>query len=722
MNQLLLVLLLLIGIAFIVFGILILFLPEVYENKQKLPIEKESKKRLGFFLWLKTQPKHYVYTLTGILLLALIVSLIPSSPANSGGSSVSSSPSSISSNTVVSSSTGGATSSAQPSSSSSSSAQPSSSSSLVEFTVTFDAMEGTPVANQTLLEQSLVSLPTSTREHFTLDGWYTSNDEGVTLDQPWNFATDKLSGDMTLYANWVAILYTISFESNGGSEVTSIQHTFGAALPALAVSSKAGETFAGWFTTETLTDLFIETTMPGNDVRLYAKWVVNPSTIVFQSNGGTAYPNLIEEIGTSLPSLPTITKVGSLFIGWFTNVELTIPVTYPFIANNANIELFAKWMIRFDGLTSGGLTHYLISETGELYGFGHAVLGSLLNITSGRPLSPVKLETPFLTEDETIITAMNAGDGTSYPFSVFLTSNGRLFSVGSNNRAQLGVGDLVDRGQPTEINLSFLNENEKVISLSLGIQHSLILTNQNRVFAWGYGGFRALGQGSNTADLVVPTLINFPGLLDNEVVSKIYGYNNNSIVITSLNRVYMWGYLSEGYGDLSPNHTYGTPRVIPIANLQENEYIVSFQHVAFGVYQFVGTTNLDRYMVWGRNENGELYDGLQPTTRRSADALNLDFIQPNETVISVVAGSSAMFVVTDTGTIYAWGRGFFGQLGHGDDLQQLTPKAIDLSHLTFLEGEKIVNVSPSNAWNFAFTSEGRLLAWGRFYSSRPEFI
>ena len=712
MNQLLLVLLLLIGMAFVVFGILILFLPEVFENKQKLPIEKESKKRLGFFLWLNTQPKYYVYTLTGILLLALIVSLIPSSPANSSGSSVSSSPSSISSNTIVASSTGGATSSAQPSSSSS----------LVEFTVTFDAMEGTPVAIQTLLEQSLVSLPTSTREHFTLDGWYTSNDEGVTLDQPWNFATDKLSGDMTLYANWVAILYTISFESNGGSEVTSIQHTFGAALAPLAVSSKAGETFAGWFSTETLTDLFIETTMPGNDVRLYAKWVVNPSTIVFQTNGGTAYPNLIEEIGTSLPLLPTVTKAGALFVGWFTNVELTIPVTYPFIANNADIELFAKWIIRFDGLTSGGLTHYLISETGELYGFGHAVLGSLLNITTGRLLSPVKLETPFLTEGESIITAMNAGDGTSYPFSVFLTSNGRLFSVGSNNRAQLGVGDLVDRSQPTEINLSFLNENEKVISLSLGIQHSLILTNQNRVFAWGYGGFRALGQGSNTADLVVPTIINFPGLLDNEVVSKIYGYNFNSIVITSLNRVYMWGNLNEGYGDLSPNHTYGTPRVIPIANLQENEYIVSFQHVAFGVYQFVGTTNLNRYMVWGRNENGELYDGLQPTTRRSADALNLDFIQPNETVISVVAGSSAMFVVTDTGTIYAWGRGFFGQLGHGDDLQQLTPKAIDLSHLTFLEGEKIVNVSPSNTWNFAFTSEGRLLAWGRFYSSRPEFI
>ena len=286
MDNLLLIMLLLIGIAFIAFGILILFLPEVFENKQKLPIEKESKKRLGFFFWLKAQPKPYVYTLTGILLLALIVSLIPSSPASSSGSSVSSSNSTNTSNTMGSSTSSGSASSMQSSSSSTSTSQTSSSSSMVQFIVTFDAMEGTPVESQTILDQNLVSLPTSTREHFTLEGWYTSNDEGVTLDQPWNFLIDTISGDITLYAKWIANVYTISFESNGGSAVTSIQNTVGSDLPVLEVPSKTGETFAGWFTTESLTDLFIATTMPGSDVTLYAKWVVNPSTIVFQSNGG----------------------------------------------------------------------------------------------------------------------------------------------------------------------------------------------------------------------------------------------------------------------------------------------------------------------------------------------------------------------------------------------------------------------------------------------------
>lgn len=713
MNNLLLIMLLVIGIAFIVFGILILFLPEVLENNQNLSIKKEPKKRLGFFVWLMAKPKHYLIALTGILLLALIVSLTPFSASSS---SLSSSNPTNTSNSLVTSSTGGATSSEQPSSESSSSSL------LVEYTVIFNAMEGTPVESQTILEQSLVSSPTSTREHFMLEGWYTSIDAGVTLDQPWNFATDTISGDMTLYANWVANVYTISFESNRGSAVTSIQDTFGAVLPVLSVPTKAGETFAGWFTTESLTDLFIASTMPGTDVTLYAKWVINPSAIVLQSNGGTIYPNLIEEIGTSLAALPTPTRAGDLFIGWFTNVELTIPVTYPLLMDNVNIELFAKWVIRFEGLNTGGATHYLISETGELYGFGIATVGILLNITKIVNMSPVKLETPFLMEGESIRTAMNAGDGTSYPFSVFLTSTGRLFSVGHNNRAQLGVGDLVNREQPTEINLSFLNDNEKVLSLSLGIQQSLILTNQNRVFAWGYGGFRALGQGSNSADLVVPTLVSFPGLLENEVVSKIYGYNNTSIVITSLNRVFMWGYQQEGFGDLPSQGTSGTPRVITIANLQENEHVVSFQQVSFGVFNFIAKTNLNRFMVWGRNENNELYNGLQPTPRLFAEAFNLDFIQPNESAISVVASQFAIFVLTDSGTVYSWGRGLGGQLGHGDTLQQLTPKAIDFSHLTFLEGEKIVNVTPSGGWNFAFTNEGRLLAWGRFYFTRPEFI
>ncbi len=504
--------------------------------------------------------------------------------------------------------------------------------------------------------------------------------------------------------------------------MSQIQDAFEATLPDLATPIKAGETFAGWFTSESLNERFLASTMPGQDITLYAKWVTNPSTILFQSNGGTTYPNLIEEIGSSIDSLPTPIREGALFLGWFTNMELTNAVTLPLLMNNLEIELFAKWLIRFEGLTTGGLTHYLISETGELYGFGYAVLGSLLNITTGRPSSPVKLETPFLIEGETIITAMNAGDGTSYPFSVFLTSNGRLFSVGSNNRAQLGVGDKVDRTVPTEINLNFLNENEKVTTLSLGIQHSMILTNQNRVFTWGYGAFRALGQGSNIADLLVPTLVNFPGLFENEFVTKIYGFTFTSIAITSLNRVYMWGNEADGFGELPTTSTWGTPRVITIANLEENEYIESFQQAAYGVYNVIARTNLNRYMIWGRNSNHELNDGLHPTTRRSADALNLDFIQPNESVIQVVAGSSAIFVLTDAGTLYSWGAGSNGQLGHGDALQKLTPTQVDLSHLTFLEGEKITNVSTSNTWNFAFTNEGRLLAWGRFYTSRPQFI
>ena len=248
------------------------------------------------------------------------------------------------------------------------------------------------------------------------------------------------------------------------------------------------------------------------------------------------------------------------------------------------------------------------------------------------------------------------------------------------------------------------------------------MTNQNRVFAWGYGGFRALGQGSNFADLVVPTLINFPGLLENEVISTINGFTFSSMALTSLNRVFMWGNEGDGFGDLPTTSTSGIPRIITIANLQQDEYIVSLQQSAFSIYTIVAKTNLNRFMVWGRNANGELYDGLQPTTRTHAEAFNLNFIQPNETAINVIASATAMFVLTDNGTIYSWGRGFGWQLGHGDSLAQPTPKAIDLSHLTFLEGEKIVNVTPSNTWNFAFTNEGRLLAWGRHFPNRPQFI
>ncbi len=68
-----------------------------------------------------------------------------------------------------------------------------------EYTVTFKLNNGAADSSVTVTEGSLVPRPTlPTREGYTFIGWYTDS----ACTKPWNFDTDKIASNMTLYAGW----------------------------------------------------------------------------------------------------------------------------------------------------------------------------------------------------------------------------------------------------------------------------------------------------------------------------------------------------------------------------------------------------------------------------------------------------------------------------------------------------------------------------------------
>jgi hypothetical protein len=70
------------------------------------------------------------------------------------------------------------------------------------------------------------------------------------------------AANITLYAKWTAESHSISFESNGGSNVTSITEDTGTAVSAPAAPTKAGYTFAGWYSDVELTSSYTFSTWP----------------------------------------------------------------------------------------------------------------------------------------------------------------------------------------------------------------------------------------------------------------------------------------------------------------------------------------------------------------------------------------------------------------------------------------------------------------------------
>lgn len=142
---------------------------------------------------------------------------------------------------------------------------------LQKYTVTFNSQGGSEVASQAVYAGEKIvkpANPTKEKEYFV--DWY----KEAECTNVWDFENETVSQDITLYAKWTSIAYTVTFETNGGSAIEAQlvpEGTF-ATQPATA-PTKEGNLFEGWYTEQIMTNLFDFYTPITKDITLYAKWM-----------------------------------------------------------------------------------------------------------------------------------------------------------------------------------------------------------------------------------------------------------------------------------------------------------------------------------------------------------------------------------------------------------------------------------------------------------------
>ena len=181
------------------------------------------------------------------------------------------------------------------------------------------------------------------RTGYTFAGWETSEPTADTI---------KCS------AKWIADTYTVTFDSTGGSEVTTktIDVLYGEQLGDMPVPIRTGYFFRGWY------DAPVEGKCYGNsdgkgtswydkteNCTLYAQWVINRYTITFDTAGGSEITPITQDYDTAITAPADPTREGYTFIGW----DKEIPTTM--LAENMTVT--AQWVINrytitFD--TAGG--------------------------------------------------------------------------------------------------------------------------------------------------------------------------------------------------------------------------------------------------------------------------------------------------------------------------------------------------------------------------------
>lgn len=138
-------------------------------------------------------------------------------------------------------------------------------------TVSFDSDGGTEVASQKVEKGSKITLPLSTKEGYTLDGWY-NGEEKVTGDTTY-------SENTTLKAKWLdeVKVFTVTFDSKGGSSVNPLTVKCDETLKLPQNPTKSGYTFGHWEDING-TPILEGALLACEDVTLYAKWNENEVT------------------------------------------------------------------------------------------------------------------------------------------------------------------------------------------------------------------------------------------------------------------------------------------------------------------------------------------------------------------------------------------------------------------------------------------------------------
>ena len=133
---------------------------------------------------------------------------------------------------------------------------------------------------------------------------------------------------LTLYPVWNTNKYTITFDTNGGSEIAPITQDYGTQIAAPANPTRKGYTFKGW-------DKEIPETMPAENITVKAQWEINQYTITFDTNGGSEIAPITQDYGTKITAPDNPTRKGYTFKGWDKEIPETMPAE--------NITITARW-------------------------------------------------------------------------------------------------------------------------------------------------------------------------------------------------------------------------------------------------------------------------------------------------------------------------------------------------------------------------------------------
>lgn len=259
--------------------------------------------------------------------------------------------------------------------------------------------------------------------------------------------------------------------------------------------------------------------------------------------------------------------------------------------------------------------------------------------------------------------------------AIVATAGGGIFTWGENSSGQLGTGNRGYSTEPRAIDMNGTNL-DSAVAIAAGASHSLALSSDGVVYAWGLNFLGTLGVDSNDDEVVAPRAVPLTSAPAGGVrMSAIDAAGQHSVAVARDGHVYVWGVNSaeNSRGAFGNNMAELITTPTALVSFPPSDERAASVHTARS-YTLIHATNGVVYAV-GSNANSTFGDGTtlsRDDPVRAALPSNGDTLQ----LVTLAAGPEHVLAIDADGALYAWGSNAQGRLGDGGSASSSRPVRI----------------------------------------------
>lgn len=301
------------------------------------------------------------------------------------------------------------------------------------------------------------------------------------------------------------------------------------------------------------------------------------------------------------------------------------------------------------------------------------------------------------------VTALAGG----FDHSLALTSEGVVCAWGRGNNGQLGNGSWTNSSLPVAVSSSGALAGKTVTAIAAGVEHSVALSSDGAVYTWGSNSVGQLGTGTTLNTSSVPVEVSTSGALAGKTITAIAASNYHCLALASDGTLYAWG--NGTNGELGNGSTSAQRAPVPVTTSGtplEGKVVTA---IACGSNFSLALTSDGGLYSWGSNVVGQLGNGTG-TSSPLPVAVSSSGALAGKTVSAIACGASFALALSSDGLVYGWGENYFGQLGTGNFNYSSVPVAATTGGA--LTGKTISRISTGVNYSLALDSGGQLYSWG----------